>query len=103
MKNLTLIVHANVKQALADTLRSVKHVSGFTFTPVEGHGAQDSRDPTLSARDRVVGYTPQVRVDILLEDDGDVEVVLEALRTADCGLAGRGIYWVTPVEQQGRL
>ncbi len=102
MKNLTLIVHADVQQALADTLRSIKQASGFTFTPVEGHGAQDGRDPTLSERDRVVGYTPQVRVDILLED-GDVEVVLQMLRTADCGLAGRGVYWILPVEKQGRL
>ena len=101
MKNLTLIVHADVQQALADTLRSIKQASGFTFTPVEGHGAQDG-DPTLSARDRVVGYTPQVRVDILL-DDGDVDGVLQMLRITDCGLAGRGIYWVMPVEQQGRL
>ena len=102
MKNLTLIVHADVQQALADTLRSIKQVSGFTFTPVEGHGAQDGRDPTLSARDRVVGYTPQVRVDILLED-GDVEGVLQALRAAECGVAGRGIFWITLVEQRGRL
>ena len=102
MKNLTLIVHADVQQALADTLRSIKQASGFTFTHIEGHGAQDGRNPELSARDRVVGYTPQVRVDILLED-ADVEVVLQILRTADCGLAGRGIYWVAPVEQQRRL
>ena len=102
MKNLTLIVHAVIEQALADTLRSLTQVSGFTFTPVEGHGAQDGRDPTLSARDLVVGYTPQVRVDILLED-GDVEDVLQALRSADCGLAGRGVFWVTKVEQQGSL
>ena len=102
MKNLTLIVHADVQQALADTLRSIKQASGFTFMHIEGHGAQDERDPTLSARDMVVGYTPQVRVDILLED-GDVDIVLQALRSADCGLAGRGIYWITIVEQQGRL
>ena len=102
MKNLTLIVHADVKQALADTLRSIKQASGFIFTHIEGHGAQDGRNLTLSARDRVVGYTPQVRVDILLEED-DVENVLQALRAADCGLSGRGIYWVTPVEQRGRL
>ena len=102
MKNLTLIVHANVQQALADTLRSLKQLSGFTFTPVEGHGAQDEHDPTLSARDRVVGYTPQVRVDILLED-GDADVVLQALRAADCGVAGRGIFWITSLEQRGRL
>ena len=43
MKNFTLIVHANVQQVLADTLRSIKQASGLTFTPVESHGAQDSR------------------------------------------------------------
>jgi len=41
------------------------------------HGAQDERDPTLSARDRVVGCTPHVRVDIMLKG---VEAVLAALR-----------------------
>ena len=102
MKNLTLIVQANIEQALADTLRGFKQVSGFTFTHVEGHGAQESHDPALSARDRVVGYVAHVRVDILLEDK-NVDELLQALRASDCGLAGRGIYWITPVEQQGRL
>ena len=49
MKNLSLIVHADIEQALADTLRGFKQVSGFTFTHVEGHGAQNDRDPALSA------------------------------------------------------
>ncbi len=108
MKNLTLIVHDDVKQALADTLLGIKQISGFTYTPVEGHSAQDGKDAMfsdfsgLSATDRVVGYTPHVRVDILLEDE-DVDELLQALRAADCGLAGRGIFWITPVEQQGRL
>ncbi|MHB8534803.1 MAG: P-II family nitrogen regulator [Sulfuricaulis sp.] len=101
MKNLTLIVHADVEQALADVLRGLKSVQGFTFTRVEGHGAQDDRDPSLSARDRVVGYTPHVRVDILL-DDTDVAGVLTALRKSSGGI-GRGVYWVTEVVQQGQL
>lgn len=102
MKNLTLIIHADVQQALADTLRSIKQASGFTFTHVEGHGAQDGRAPALSARDRVVGYTPQVRVDILLEDS-DVDEVLQELRGANGGFAVRGAYWVTPVDRFGNL
>ena len=102
MKNLTLIVHAEVKQALADTLRGLKPVQGFTFTPVEGHGAHSGEDALLSARDRVVGYVPHVRVDLLLED-GDVETVLKALHASDCGVAGRGVYWVTHLERQGQL
>jgi nitrogen regulatory protein P-II 1 len=102
MKNLTLIVHADIRQALADVLRGLGAVEGFTFTSVEGHGPQDERDPQLSARDRVVGYTPHVRVDIVL-DDKDVDKVLQALRESSCGVAGRGVYWVTDVLRQGRL
>jgi len=102
MKNLTLIVHADVKQALADVLRSLKPVSGFTFTAVEGHGPQAGQDAFLSARDRVVGYVPHVRVDILIGNK-DVDGVLDALRAANSNLAGRGIYWITPVERRGRL
>lgn len=102
MKNLTLIAHADIQQALADVLRELKQVEGFTFTPIEGHGTQNERDPLLSARDRVVGYIPHVRVDIVLEDE-EVEVVLAALRASRCGVAKRGVYWVTPVLQYGRL
>lgn len=102
MKKLTLIVHADVRQALADVLRGLKEVEGFTFISVEGHGPQDERDPALSARDHVVGYTPHVRVDIVL-DDRDVDKALQALREGGCGVAGRGVYWVTDVDRQGRL
>jgi len=102
MKNLTLIVHADIQRALADTLHSLEQVSGFTFMQVEGHSPQDEYDPALSARDRVIGYTPHVRVDLLLKDE-DVDEVLRALRVSGCGLAGRGIYQVTAVEKQGGL
>ena len=101
MKILTLIVHADIKQALADLLRSLPQVTQFTFTHIEGHGAQEERDPSLSARDYVVGYTPQVRVDILIDDE-NVDAVLDTLRR-NGGVAGRGMYWVTPAEEHGRL
>lgn len=102
MKNLTLIIHSNIQQDMADQLRTLKQVSGFTFSQVEGHGVQVESDPFLSVRDKVVGYTPRIRVDILLEDS-DVDSVLDTLRTTTSGIEGRGIYWVTAVEQSGRL
>lgn len=102
MKNLVLVVHADIQQRLADTLRSLPQVAGFTFTHVEGHGPRSRQDPSVSARDLVVGYTPHVRVDLILEDR-DVDSVLQALRAADCGVAGRGVYWLTQLEAQGRL
>ena len=102
MKNLTLIVHTDIKQALADALRGLEVVEGFTFMPIEGHGPQGARDTFLSARDQVVGYVPHVRVDLVL-DDADVDKVLAALQASNYGVAGRGVYWVTHLERQGRL
>jgi nitrogen regulatory protein P-II 1 len=102
MKHLTLIIHTNVQQDLADQLRGMEQVSGFTFCHVEGHGVQVESDPFLSARDKVVGYTPRIRVDILLKGS-DVDSVLESLRSTTNGIQGEGIYWVTAVEQSGRL
>lgn len=102
MKHLTLIIHANVQQNMADQLRALDQVPGFTFSNVEGHGVQSESDPFLSARDKVVGYTPRVRVDILLEDS-DVDTVLDTLRDSNTGAKGHGIFWITEVDQSGRL
>tara|TARA_R110002049_G_scaffold35531_8_gene114646 strand:- start:169 stop:477 length:309 start_codon:yes stop_codon:yes gene_type:complete len=102
MKNMTLIIHTNAQQDLADQLRSMEQVYGFTFSHVEGHGVQAETDPFLSARDKVVGYTPRVRVDILLEDN-NVDSILNELRKTRMSMENQGVFWITAVEQSGRL
>ena len=102
MKNLVLVVHANMQHELADRLRSMECISGFTFSEVQGHGSRDAKDTFLSMRDKVVGYTPHIRVEILLEDD-DIPTVLELLQNTVKHARDQGIYWVMPVERSGRL
>ena len=102
MKQLVLIIHNNLKQDAADLFRSIEQIQGFTFGNVEGHGAQSGEDTFLSDRDKVVGYTPRTRVDILLEDK-NVETVLTALRQSNIGLNEHGIYWILGAEESGRL
>ena len=102
MKILVLVVHANMQHELADQLRSMDCVSGFTFSVVQGHGARDAGDAFLSMRDKVVGYTPHIRVEILLEQE-HIPAVLEKLQNAVKHARDQGIYWVSPVEQSGRL
>lgn len=102
MKHLTLIVHADMEETLADTLRALPTVSAFTLARIESHDAQKTAAASLSTRDRVAGYTPHVRVDLLL-DDAQIATLLAALRAADSGVAGRGRYWVTQVETEGAL
>lgn len=102
MKLLTLIVHTDVQQDLTALLRSMDEVSGFTFIHVEGHGEELESDKFLSARDKVVGYAPRMRAELLLEDR-NVDTVLAALCDKKHNIAGQGIYWVTPVEKGGHL
>lgn len=102
MKILTLICHASTQQDLADRLRTLTEVSGFTFAHVEGHGTQSENTPFLSARDKVVGYIPRVRLDMLLEDD-DVITVLDVLRGMENDSVRQCVYWVVSVDQGGHL
>lgn len=102
MKILIMIVHANNQQGLSDLLRNLTQIQGFTFSHVEGHGVQETQDPFLSARDKVVGYVPRVRVDILL-DDRHVDEVLASVRAMSNGGSELGVFWVNDVQDSGRL
>lgn len=101
MKNLTLVVNASVHQAVTDLLRALG-VVGFTVSHVEGHGAGAAKDSFLSARDRVVGFVPRVRVDAVLPPE-QLNTVLEALCKPGSGLAGHGTFWISPVERIGQF
>jgi len=102
MKCLSLVVRASVKQDLVDKLQSIPEVSGYTILQGEGHSTRTTEDSFETTRDAVVGYVPRVRLDLVLADD-DVDKVLSQLRSCDICSAGRGAYWLTPVEAWGRL
>ncbi len=107
MKKLTMIIPENLEEALADTLKTISEVQGFSFIHIEGHGEQTLVDEgaefqEVSARDLVSGYSPKIRADLLLQDQ-HVETVLAALRATNMGLSGHTFYWVTALETAGRL
>lgn len=101
MKKLTMIVHTSLQQELADCLRSMK-LDTFSFSHVEEHSAQLEHDAFLSERDKVVGYVPQVRVDIILDDERS-KLILDDLRNLKCSFHGKGHYWVSDLHEAGNL
>lgn len=101
MKKLTMVVHSSLQQELADCLRSLQ-LDTFMFSHVEEHSSQLKHDAFLSARDKVVGYVPQVRVDMILEDERASSLLVE-LRSSNCSFQGKGIYWITDVDESGEL
>ncbi len=103
MRQLSLIIRKQAQQDMTDFLRAMPQVHGFTLSHVEGHGEQAEDDPFLSARDKVVGYTPRVRIDVVLST-GDVDVVITALKEAVAdGSIKSAYYWVATVENAGHL
>lgn len=101
MKKISMIVHSSLQQELADCLRDLK-LDTFMFSHIEKHSAQFENDAFLSARDKVVGYVPQVRVDIILDDAQSIKL-LEQIRAHDLPFKGKGTYWITELEDYGEL
>ena len=101
MKKLSMVVHSSLQQELPDCLRSLQ-LDTFMFSHIEEHSAQLEHDAFLSARDKVVGYVPQVRVDVILENER-ARSILEEIRSSKCSFKGKGTYWVTDIEESGEL
>ncbi|RDH84814.1 MAG: hypothetical protein DIZ80_04945 [endosymbiont of Galathealinum brachiosum] len=101
MKKLSMVVHESLQQTLADYLRSQK-LDTFMFNHIEEHSSNLEKDSFLSARDKVVGYVPQVRLDIILSKD-EIKSLLDNIRKSDCAFKGKGIYWITDIDEFGVL
>jgi nitrogen regulatory protein P-II 1 len=101
MKKLSIVVHTSLQQELADCLRSLQ-LDSFMFSHIEEHSSQLKQDAFLSARDKVVGYVPQVRVDVILEDER-ATTLLDELRGSGISFCGKGVFWIMDVEESGEL
>ena len=102
MKCLTLFLHAAVESEVVDCLRGNDDVPGFTLTTCQGHSRSTEHDPFLATRDRVVGYVPRIRVEIVLEDS-HVEPTLAGLKSCLSSRGAVGLWTVTEVTSSGRL
>ena len=102
MKKLTMIIHSSLQETLADCLRSIPLLDMFIFSHVEEHSSQMEHDLLLSAYDKVVGYVPQIKVDVIINEK-DIVSVMEAIRNSQCQFKGKGVYWISDLAEFGEL
>ena len=105
MKCLTLFLHAAHENGVVDCLRDAPEVPGFSLSDCRGHSAHTEDDRLSAALDRVEGYVPRVRVEVMLEDE-HVEPVLERLARCTHALGTSrevGAWFVADVTAHGRL
>jgi len=102
VKLLTAIIKPFKLEEISDALHEAGIV-GLTVAEVRGHGRQRGHTEVYRGAEYRVDFVPKVRLDVVVDDDqlaAAVAVVVEHGRT---GSIGDGKYWVTPVEEVGRI
>lgn len=94
---LVVVVPAEVKDELIDTLMGLAEISGFSMTEIAGYSREHDQ---YSQREQVAGYRILYRFEILHALEHRARL-LQALEPA-CKLA-HARYWITPVVEQGHF
>ena len=102
MKCITLFIHSTAKNALIDFFHEFSEVERFTISDCEGYDEKDLKNPLLSTGDLVVGFVPRVRIEFIIQD-ASVGIIVAELRKPESIVSGLGVYWVTPIEEEGVL
>ena len=76
---------------------------GLTVAEVRGHGRQRGHTEVYRGAEYRVDFVPKVRLDIVVDDDQVAAAVAVIVEHGQTGTIGDGKYWVTPVEEVGRI
>lgn len=99
MKMIIAIVRPEKCQEVKDALRE-GGINGMTLTHVTGHGKQSGLKFTNRVGEFVVDEIEKIKLEIVLEDDGQLDDAVRILaRAAHTGHPGDGRIFVIPVEQ----
>ena len=102
MKCLIIVIHETAQENLVELLSTCNTVRLWHRMPALGHYDPGTGNPFETALDQVSGRVPRMRFEILLEEEG-VDPVLKVLSMCRTCLKGRGLFWVTEVDQFGEF
>jgi nitrogen regulatory protein P-II 1 len=78
-------------------------VAGMTLTEAQGFGRQRGHTETYRGAEYEVDFIPKLRVEVLVEDAREAEVVDAIVTSASTGKIGDGKVWVIPVDSVVRV
>ena len=95
------LVTAVIKPFKLDEVRAALlafGVQGLTVSESSGYGRQRGHTEVYRGAEYTVDLVPKVRLEVLVDDDDDVDVVEVIVRAARTGKIGDGKVWSIPVE-----
>ncbi len=100
------LVIAIIKPFKLDDVKSAVQelgVQGMTITEVQGFGRQRGHTEVYRGAEYTIDFVPNVRMEILCEDDAAATVAQHIIDAARTGKIGDGKVWVVPVEAAWRI
>jgi nitrogen regulatory protein PII len=102
MKIISIIVHEAAKQNILDSVAGINNVKGCYLYKVDGYFEGVGNNPFETQKDLVDGYTPRLRIDILVEKDVVSEVMDNIFECTSC-VKGRGVWYTRDIEDWGLM
>ena len=100
MKVIVAFIQPFMAQRVVDALHRVDRLSGATFTRVRGFGRERAAGAT---EEELTGTTARVRVEAIVPDDLEADVVTTIRDAARTGRKGDGKIYVSPVMRVVRI
>ena len=102
MKKIEAIVRhfklEDVKSAITEA-----GVQGMTVTEVRGFGRQKGHKETYRGAEYIVDFMPKVKIEVVVADDVEAQVIEAIVNAARTGQVGDGKIFVTNIEKIIRI
>ena len=102
MKLVTAVVKPHQVDEIKAQLNAIG-VQGMTVIEAQGYGRQGGHTETYRGTEYKVSFTPKSRLEIVVDDEQQQQVVQTVADAARTGKIGDGKIWVTDVSAMVRI
>ncbi|MGA9291624.1 MAG: P-II family nitrogen regulator [Ignavibacteriaceae bacterium] len=102
MKKIEAIIRPfkldEVKEALME-----EGVRGLTVSEVRGYGRQKGHTETYRGSEYHIEFIPKIKIEVVIENEKEEQVIDAILRTANTGQVGDGKIFISNIEDAIRI
>ena len=102
MKKIEAIIRPfkldEVKEALME-----EGIRGLTVSEVRGYGRQKGHTETYRGSEYHIEFIPKIKIEVVIENEKEEQVIDAILRTANTGQVGDGKIFISNVEDAIRI
>lgn len=103
MKEITAIIQPFMLSKVAWALQNIDGLPGMTVTKVQGFGRGKAKGAPHRIVEDLIDYVPKVKIELIVNDDMEEEVVRTIVKNAHTGNKGDGKIFVAELKNVIRI